>query len=63
MRAIVDQDLCSGCGLCSEICPEVFELDDDEKAQVKMDPVPPEFEDACRDAAGQCPVEAIQIEE
>ena len=30
---------------------------------VKVDPIPPEHEDACRDAADQCPTEAIEIEE
>ncbi|HEX9021818.1 MAG TPA: ferredoxin, partial [Nitrospirota bacterium] len=25
----VDLELCIGCGLCSELCPKVFELRDD----------------------------------
>jgi ferredoxin len=35
----------------------------DDTAEVKVDPVPPEAEEACRDAADQCPTEAILIEE
>jgi ferredoxin len=62
MKAIVDKDLCIGCGLCVEVCPEVFEMNDD-KAEAKVNPVPPEVEETCRDAAGQCPVEAIKIED
>jgi ferredoxin len=62
MKAIVDKDLCLGCGLCVEVCPEVFEMKDD-KAEVKVDPVPSEVEPSCRDAAKQCPVEAIKVEE
>ena len=61
MKAIVDKDLCVGCGLCSELCPEVFQMEGD-KADVKIDPVPSAAEDACRDAAEQCPVEAIKVE-
>ena len=62
MKVKVDKDLCASCGVCTDICPEVFELDDDDKASVKVETVPPEAEDACRDAADQCPTEAIQIE-
>lgn len=63
MCAIVDKSLCIGCGLCAEICPQVFEMGDDDKAQVKTDPVPPDAEDSCRQAADQCPGSAIQIAE
>jgi ferredoxin len=60
MKAIVDKDLCLGCSLCPELCPEVFEMQAD-KAVVKVDEVPAGAEDTCRDAAQQCPVEAIKI--
>jgi len=62
MKASVDEDLCTGCGLCEDTCPEVFEMDD-EMAKVIVDEVPTEAEDTCREAAESCPVEAIIIEE
>jgi len=62
MKATVDKDLCLGCGVCVEVCPEVFEMSDD-KAQAKVNPVPPEAESGCCAAADQCPVEAIKIED
>jgi len=62
MKAKVDPDTCTGCGLCVETCPEVFEMPG-EVATAKADIVPKEFEDACREAAEGCPVEAISIEE
>jgi len=63
MKATVD-DNCTACGLCPQTCPEVFELgDDDDKARVIVDTVPPEAEDTCREAAESCPVEAIHLEE
>ena len=61
MKAIVN-DNCTGCGLCAETCPEVFALGDDSIAKVTQNPVPKEQEDACREAAASCPVEAIVLE-
>lgn len=63
MKAIVDRDACTGCGLCPETCPEVFELDDEGLATVKADPVPADAEDSAREAADVCPVEAITIQD
>ena len=63
MKASVDKELCIGCGLCVGTCPEVFEMGDDDKSQVKVDVVPPAAESSCRDAAEQCPSSAITIEE
>ncbi|MDY6826212.1 MAG: ferredoxin [Bacillota bacterium] len=61
MKVKVNDD-CSACGICEDICPEVFELGD-EKAEVKVNPVPEEYEDNVREAAEECPTEAIQISE
>jgi ferredoxin len=62
MRAIVDEETCIGCGLCAETCPEVFEMGDD-KARVKVDEIPDDAVDTCREATEDCPVEAITIED
>jgi len=48
------EDTCTACGLCCDTCPEVFEMGDD-KAQVIVDEVPAEFEDAVQQAADECP--------
>lgn len=62
MKATIDSDLCIGCGLCSDSCPSVFEMDGD-VARVIVDEVPTEDEECCRDAAEHCPVDAILIDE
>jgi ferredoxin len=54
-------DTCTACGLCCDTCPEVFEMGDD-TAQVIVDEVPAEYEDAVQQAADECPVEAIVVE-
>lgn len=62
MKAIVDQDTCTGCGLCPETCPEVFALDDQGIAYAKVEQVPSDAEESAQEAAEGCPVEAITIE-
>jgi len=62
MKAIVDQDTCTGCEVCVGICPEVFDMDGN-VARALVDEVPSEHQDAAREAAESCPVEAITIEE
>ncbi len=61
MKAVVDQDLCIGCSLCAETCPEVFEMGDDGLAHVIAE-VTPDVEDAAETARETCPTEAISIE-
>ena len=55
------EDTCTACGLCVDACPEVFEMGSD-VAEVLVDEVPPEYEDAVQQAAEECPVEAIIVE-
>lgn len=63
LRARVDADKCIACGLCIEACPAVFEAEDDGRAVVRIASVPTEEVAACREAAAQCPVEAIVLTE
>ncbi len=63
MKAKVDKETCIGCGLCVGICPEVFDMNDENIAEVKADPVPSEAETTCREAVESCPVDAIEISE
>jgi len=62
MKAVVDEDVCVGCGLCVDTCPAVFEMDG-EIARVIVDQVPEDAASACGEAADACPVDAIMIEE
>lgn len=62
MKAIVDVDTCTGCGLCASMCPDVFELSGD-VAEVKVDEIPEDVIESAEDTADSCPVDAISIEE
>jgi ferredoxin len=75
MRVWIDQDLCTGDGLCEEIAPAVFALLDDGLAWVKEDDlvlkaggsaakaqVLDGLEDAVAEAADECPGECIFLE-
>lgn len=76
MKVWIDQDLCTGDGLCEEICPSVFTLLDDGLAYVKegsdvksapggaegLADVPADMEDAVIEASEECPGECIFIE-
>jgi ferredoxin len=77
MKVWIDQDLCTGDGLCEEICPDVFTLSDDGLAYVKdgdevmNDPggaqgvvaVAPALEELVTEASEECPGECIFIEQ
>ena len=76
MKVWIDQDLCTGDGICEEIAPDVFTLLDDGLAYVKdggkvlSDPggveglaaVPANLEEATIESAEECPGECIFIE-
>ena len=59
MSVKVNRDECIGCGVCAQICPDVFELDEDAgKAKV----IRPEGADCAQEAADSCPVGCISVE-
>jgi ferredoxin len=63
MRVQVDFDLCESNGLCEALAPEVFELDDDDFLQLKLEEVGEEELGAVRRAVAACPRAAISLVE
>jgi len=57
-KVTVDKELCTGCGLCVDTCPDMFEMKDDGFAVVKN----ANAECDTNKAAEDCPVEAIKVE-
>lgn len=62
MKAFIDRDGCISCGLCTDICPDVFRMADDGLAEVYVDEVPEESEACAKDAEDSCPVSVISVE-
>jgi ferredoxin len=57
----VDQEECTGCGLCEEICPEVFQMNEDDVSEVYDEDGA--AEDKIQEAIDDCPVECIHWED
>ncbi|MBU1193494.1 MAG: ferredoxin [Proteobacteria bacterium] len=56
--------MCMGDRNCNDLCPEVFEYDEDQlKSTIKLDPIPEHLKDMVRRAAKECGADAITIEE
>lgn len=76
MRVWIDQDLCTGDGICTDHCPEVFTILEDgiayvrEAGAVLNDPggasspahVPERYERVVVESSEQCPGECIFVE-
>ncbi|GAB4287453.1 MAG: ferredoxin [Coriobacteriia bacterium] len=61
MKPVVDRDLCIGCGLCEDTCPDVFVVEDDGIARVIDEDPPHELYADIEACVELCPVEAISI--
>lgn len=64
MKILIDQEKCLGCGSCTAICPDLFELGDDNKAHSKESKSEDKKDNinCLQEAIDICPVEAIKIE-
>ncbi|MDY7105638.1 MAG: ferredoxin [Actinomycetota bacterium] len=76
MKVWIDQDLCTGDGICTDHCPEVFRILEDgiayvvEDGEVLNDPggarsparVPTRHEQVVMECSDECPGECIFVE-
>lgn len=60
MKITIDEN-CTACGLCVDLCPDVYQMGD-EFAEVIANPIPTQFEALAKQAADECPTEAIIVE-
>lgn len=57
----VDPDICIGCTLCTQICPNVYEIQDDGKSKA-INPTA-DTEENLQKSIDACPVTAISFRE
>lgn len=62
MRAKVDADMCIGCGMCASTAPEIYQMNEEGKAEAYAG-FDEEKEASAREAMDGCPVGAISIEQ
>ncbi len=57
MSIKVNKELCIGCGTCEALCPAVFKMNAEGKAEVISEEDLP----CAKNAAESCPVQAIEV--
>ena len=62
LKDFVYEDTCIGCGLCPEICPQVFSMNDEGLAQAIDKELDSSVIESAKEAEEECPVDAIVVE-
>lgn len=60
MKIIIDADACIGCGLCAQVAPDIYEMQQDKAVPIRSGMQDGRKEEA-ENAAEQCPVNAISV--
>ena len=61
MKVVISSQ-CMGDRNCNDLCPQVFEYDENElKSIVKMDEIPEQYQALVRRAAEECGADAIEL--
>lgn len=59
MKIKVNHEACIGCGACTSVAEDLFELNDEGLSTVKVAEVPADKEQEAKDAMETCPTGAI----
>ena len=60
-KVTVDENLCIGCGACVNACPKSFKMNEEKHKAEAINP-PGDQEEKLREAAENCPANAITVE-
>jgi ferredoxin len=62
MKLIIE-DFCIRCGICADICPDLFELDKkNDVMTVKIDEIPEHLLKGAHEAVEGCAVQAMRVD-
>jgi ferredoxin len=61
MKVTVDRDLCEANGVCANLVPQVFDLDDEDYLNIAAGDVPAELAGQVRLAVQSCPKMALSL--
>ncbi|MGI4748805.1 MAG: ferredoxin [Janthinobacterium lividum] len=62
LKVIIKKGACCGYGVCAEICPDVYKLDDNGIVYLENDLVPAALAEQAREGAAACPQSALSTE-
>jgi len=63
MEVRIDEDLCTGCGLCEETCPDIFKMNEEKDVAEVIKTDYDDYDEECiQEAAESCPSEAILVD-
>lgn len=61
LKVVINKPACCGYGVCAEICPEVYKLDEHGIVYVDDEIVPAGLEKAAKEGAEACPQSALAV--
>jgi ferredoxin len=63
MKIVVDFDRCEGNAVCMKVCPEVFEVDEDDRVRLLIKDPSEDLRSKVEAAVRRCPRQALALEE
>jgi len=58
---VIDSYRCNNCGSCAELCPDVFQMDENLGTAVVKDSLPVPLPECVREAIAWCPTSCIEM--
>jgi ferredoxin len=60
-KVVINKPACCGYGVCAEICPDVYKLDENGMVYVEDEFVPGGMEELAKEGADACPQSALKL--